>query len=202
MTTPQAAPSAPEQFVLVLAAVFIPPLATFLAQRTIFTKEFLVTVILTFFGHIPGTVFAIYFLFYIDFPARGVEGYSRIGDSESQVGAGPQGGQGGARGGSSSTHSQGPHQSQHKGPGHRLGGEDHTLSEQQHGFIHHNAPREGGSQQSQHGPYHDHVEGDLDNPGAPLLNAGDLPAYDDVVVDGKHKKTVKDGKSSDNKVQH
>lgn len=54
MTTPQAAPSPPEQFVLVLAAIFLPPLATFLAQRTIFTKEFLVTVVLTLFGHIPG----------------------------------------------------------------------------------------------------------------------------------------------------
>ncbi|KAI5953905.1 hypothetical protein CANMA_004744 [Candida margitis] len=193
MTTPQAAPSPPEQFVLVLAAVFIPPLATFLAQRTIFTKEFLVTVILTFFGHIPGSVFAIYYIFYIDFPSRGVEGYSTIGDNESRVGTAPQQNQGGA-------HSQGPHSNnQSRGPGHRLGGdEDHTISEQQQGFIHHTGPREGGSQ-NKHKPYRDDLEGDVENPGAPLLNANDLPAYDDV-VDGKHKKTS-DGKSVDNKIQ-
>ncbi|KAI5957530.1 hypothetical protein KGF57_003224 [Candida theae] len=197
MTTPQAAPSPPEQFVLLLAAIFLPPLATFLAQRTIFTKEFLVTVILTFFGHIPGSVFAIYFLFYIDFPSRGVEGYSRIGDDdESQVGSPSQGGGNGA---GAARSSRSPHP-QHSGPGHRLGGEDHTVSEQQQGFIHHGASGEAGSQSR--APYRDNVvEGDLDSPEGPLLNAGDLPAYDDI-VDGKHRKAAKNSKSSDNKVQH
>lgn len=194
MTTPQAAPSPPEQFVLVLAAIFLPPLATFLAQRTIFTKEFLVTVVLTLFGHIPGSVFAIYFLFCIDFPSRGVEGYTRIGDDENQVG-----GSGGAQQGGNAG-SQSHNRDQQRGPGHRLGGEGHTISEQQHGIIHHNASRESGSH-GPHSPYHDDVEGDVENPGAPLLNASDLPAYDDI-VDSKHKKTVKTGKTADNKVQH
>lgn len=193
MAIPQAAPSPPEQFVLVLAAIFLPPLAIILAQRTVFTKEFLVTVVLTFFGHIPGSVFVIYFLFYIDFPSRGVEGYTRISDNESQVGGGaPQQSQGG------DSHSH--NQNQHRGPGHRLGGEDHTISEQQHGIIHHNASTEGGSQ-NHYTPYRDDIEGDVENPGAPLLNAGDLPTYDDV-VDGKHKKAANNVKSSDNKVQN
>lgn len=70
-----------EKILLTIMAFILPPLPVFLQQKTIFTKEFLVCLILTFMGHLPGTLFALYYIYFVqDFR----ENYTRI-DEESET---------------------------------------------------------------------------------------------------------------------
>lgn len=69
-----------EKILLTLMAFLLPPLPVFLLQKSIFTKEFLVCVILTLLGHLPGTLFALYFLF---FGQDSRQDYSRIDEESS-----------------------------------------------------------------------------------------------------------------------
>ncbi|EGW33643.1 uncharacterized protein SPAPADRAFT_50498 [Spathaspora passalidarum NRRL Y-27907] len=77
-----------EQFILIIAALVLPPLAIFLAKKySIWNKEFLVSVLLTMFGHIPGAIFTLYYLWYIEFPQSRQGGYNRLpDDDESRLG--------------------------------------------------------------------------------------------------------------------
>ncbi|KAI5964633.1 uncharacterized protein KGF55_001702 [Candida pseudojiufengensis] len=176
-------PSNQEQFVLVLLAIFIPPLAICFAKRSIFNKEFLVGLLLTLLGHLPGLIFSLYYLLCVYFPERRgeVDGYTTIRDDEE----------------------------------HRLGGNDHDRNvggdrhhnhhhrqeaEQVQGIVHNQTSS---NKQAKQKPYRDNVPvGDHDDSNAPLLNAGDLPAYDDIVDSKSKKHHHQDGKSGgDNKIQ-
>lgn len=88
-------PNFTQQVILAILGFILPPLPIFLLTSpnyTIFTKEFLVSVILTLLGHVPGVLFSLYFIF-IEY-ARAHEGaggprdgYIRINenDEESQL---------------------------------------------------------------------------------------------------------------------
>lgn len=81
-------------FLLIIIAIVLPPLGVFLVkQNSIRNKEFWVTLFLTICGHIPGTVFALYYMICIEFPkSRNGEGYHRLPeDEESQVGGASSG---------------------------------------------------------------------------------------------------------------
>lgn len=51
-----------QQVILCILGVLVPPAPVFIVQRTVFTKEFLVCLILTVLAHLPGVLFAIYFV--------------------------------------------------------------------------------------------------------------------------------------------
>ncbi|KAI5951716.1 hypothetical protein KGF54_004791 [Candida jiufengensis] len=188
MTTAPVPPSNQEQFVLVLLAIFLPPLAICFAKRSIFNKEFLVGLLLTIFGHLPGLIFSLYYLLCIYFPERRgeVDGYTTLRDDEEHRLGGDNNGNNN-RDGDNHNHNHHHH--------------DHNDTEQIHGFIHHQGSP---NKQSKQKPYRDNVPaGDSDNINAPLLNANDLPAYDDI-MDSTNKKHHhhEDRKSGgDNKIQ-
>lgn len=78
-------PSLQEQFVLIVAAIILPPLAIFLSKKySIWNKEFWISVVLTLIGHIPGAIFAVYYLLCVQFPQQGVEGYTQLPDDVEQ----------------------------------------------------------------------------------------------------------------------
>lgn len=58
-----------EYILLILIGFFVPPVPIFLLDKTIFSKEFLVSVLLTLLGHLPGVLFSIYYIV-IEFPRR------------------------------------------------------------------------------------------------------------------------------------
>lgn len=65
-------PNRGQRFILCIAAIALPPLPVFLLSGpnyTVFTKEFLITLLLTVFGHLPGAIFALYFIFVVH-PSR------------------------------------------------------------------------------------------------------------------------------------
>lgn len=70
-----------ERILLGLLAFFLPPVPVFLLTKTIFTKEFLVSVILTCLGHVPGVLFTLYYI-YFEYPR---DSYNRL-DNESRPG--------------------------------------------------------------------------------------------------------------------
>ena len=80
-------PSDFQKLVLVVMGLLLPPLPVFLLLgNTIFTMEFLVSVLLTLLGHLPGVLFAVYFVL-VKFPRTSRnEGYIRIDDDENQLG--------------------------------------------------------------------------------------------------------------------
>lgn len=65
-----------EKLLLGALGFFLPPVPVFLLQKTVFTKEFLVTVILTCLGHVPGVIFSFYFIF-VEYPRKS---YTRLDD--------------------------------------------------------------------------------------------------------------------------
>ncbi|KAK6454745.1 uncharacterized protein RJT20DRAFT_137088 [Scheffersomyces xylosifermentans] len=79
--------SIPGKVILIFGAFVLPPLPIFLLQDySIFTKEFLVAVILTVLGHIPGTIYAVFFIL-VEYPryianTRNEAGYRRVPDDE------------------------------------------------------------------------------------------------------------------------
>lgn len=79
-------PNFSQKILLVIMGLFIPPLPVFLLtgpNYTILTKEFFVTVLLTFLGHIPGVLFAIYYVL-VEYPKTLHDpSYTRI-DEESR----------------------------------------------------------------------------------------------------------------------
>lgn len=78
-------PSQQEQFILIVAAIILPPLAIFLSKKySIWNKEFWISVVLTLIGHIPGAIFAVYYLLYVQYPQQGVEGYTQLPDDVEQ----------------------------------------------------------------------------------------------------------------------
>ncbi|ODV67489.1 hypothetical protein HYPBUDRAFT_152408 [Hyphopichia burtonii NRRL Y-1933] len=83
-------PNQSQMIILAVLLFFIPPLPIFLLtapKYTILTKEFLVSVLLTLFGHVPGVLFSLYYVL-IEFPRinadayERAEGYIRLGDDE------------------------------------------------------------------------------------------------------------------------
>lgn len=84
--TPAEPPTDFQKLVLLVMGVILPPLPVFLLQgNTIFTMEFLVSVLLTVLGHLPGVLFAVYYIC-VKYPqSTREEGYIRI-DDENQVG--------------------------------------------------------------------------------------------------------------------
>lgn len=80
-------PSDFQKLILVVMGIILPPLPVFLLLgNTIFTMEFLVSVLLTLLGHLPGVLFAVYFIL-VKFPQTSRnEGYIRINDDENQLG--------------------------------------------------------------------------------------------------------------------
>ncbi|KAL6452596.1 OSR8 Hydrophobic protein OSR8 [Candida maltosa Xu316] len=78
-------PSPQEQFILIVAAILFPPLPIFIVRRyNICNKEFIISVLLTILGHLPGIIFALYFLLCVYFPQQGLEGYTRLPDDVEQ----------------------------------------------------------------------------------------------------------------------
>ncbi|RLV93620.1 hypothetical protein JA1_002357 [Spathaspora sp. JA1] len=76
-----------EHFILIIAALVLPPLAIFLVKKySIWNKEFLVSVLLTMFGHVPGAVFTLYYLLCVEFPQSRDQGYNRLPDDEESRG--------------------------------------------------------------------------------------------------------------------
>ncbi|WEJ93959.1 hypothetical protein PSN45_001436 [Yamadazyma tenuis] len=59
-----------QKSLLCLLAFFLPPAPVFMLQKTIFTKEFLVSVLLTLMAHFPGLLFSLYFII-IEYPRTG-----------------------------------------------------------------------------------------------------------------------------------
>lgn len=53
---------ATDTLLLLIMAIVLPPLPVFLINKTVFTKEFLVSVLLTILGHIPGLLFSFYYI--------------------------------------------------------------------------------------------------------------------------------------------
>lgn len=81
----------PGKVILLVAAFVLPPLPIFLLQDyNIFTREFLVAVILTVLGHIPGTIFAVFYIL-VEYPKvygrrQAAAGYLSVpGDVENQI---------------------------------------------------------------------------------------------------------------------
>ncbi|CAI5756330.1 unnamed protein product [Candida verbasci] len=71
-----------EQFILIVTAIILPPLSIFFAKRySLVNKEFWISVILTLIGHLPGVIFVLYYLLYIEFP-KNRESYIRLNDEE------------------------------------------------------------------------------------------------------------------------
>lgn len=65
-------PNASQRFILCVAAIVLPPLPVFLLSAphyTVFTKDFLICLLLTCFGHFPGAIFALHFVLVL-FPSR------------------------------------------------------------------------------------------------------------------------------------
>lgn len=80
-------PNYAQTILLIVLSFIIPPLPIImLSNNTIFTKECLISVILTLLGHIPGIIFSLYYIL-IEYPKRitrrsGRNGYIRIGDDD------------------------------------------------------------------------------------------------------------------------
>ena len=53
-------------------------------KYSIWNKEFWISVVLTLIGHIPGAIFAVYYLLYVQYPQQGVEGYTQLPDDVEQ----------------------------------------------------------------------------------------------------------------------
>ncbi|KAK6197046.1 uncharacterized protein RJT21DRAFT_58859 [Scheffersomyces amazonensis] len=73
-----------ERFLLILLAIVLPPLPIFIIKKySIWNKEFLVSVLLTIFGHVPGAVFSIYYIL-VEFPRSSLQTgeYVRLPDDE------------------------------------------------------------------------------------------------------------------------
>ncbi|KAG7664697.1 uncharacterized protein J8A68_001794 [[Candida] subhashii] len=73
-------------FLLIIIGIVLPPLAIFLVKgNSIWNKEFWVSLLLTTFGHIPGAIFALYYMICIEFVKRRGDdegGYHRLPDDE------------------------------------------------------------------------------------------------------------------------
>lgn len=86
-------PNSCQKILLVAMGLFVPPLPVFLLTEpnfSIWTMEFWITVVLTILGHVPGVLFAIYFvLIGFDKAKAGREGYIVI-DEERDLEANPQ----------------------------------------------------------------------------------------------------------------
>lgn len=80
-------PNYAQTMLLIVLSFIIPPLPIImLSNNAIFTKECLISVILTLLGHIPGIIFSLYYIL-IEHPKRitrrsGRDGYIRIGDDD------------------------------------------------------------------------------------------------------------------------
>lgn len=79
-------PNTIQRVLLVAMGVFIPPLPIYLLTEpnfTILTTEFWISVVLTLLGHVPGVLFAVYFvLIGFDKVSEAREGYIVIGDED------------------------------------------------------------------------------------------------------------------------
>lgn len=83
------APTGLQKFILVLLALILPPLPILLVNNFKFSqRQFLFSVVLTIFGHFPGLLYSLYYLFF-ELPEGAFEsnqeGYIRIQDEESAV---------------------------------------------------------------------------------------------------------------------
>ncbi|CUM50811.1 unnamed protein product [Debaryomyces tyrocola] len=80
-------PNYAQNILLIILSFIIPPVPIImLSDNSIFTKECLISVILTLLGHIPGVLFSLYFIL-IEYPKRahrhsGRDGYIRIEDED------------------------------------------------------------------------------------------------------------------------
>ena len=80
-------PNYAQTILLIVLSFIIPPVPIImLSNNSIFTKECLISVILTLLGHIPGVAFSLYYVL-IEYPKRitrrsGRDGYIRIGDDD------------------------------------------------------------------------------------------------------------------------
>lgn len=76
-------PSFAQRILLILLAFILPPLPIImLSNNNVFTKECLISIILTLLGHVPGVLFSLYYIL-IEYPKRlsrlyGRGGYIRI----------------------------------------------------------------------------------------------------------------------------
>lgn len=71
------------QLVLAIMALFFPPLPVFLLtgpNYTILTKEVLISILLTIFGHLPGFIFSLYIIYKKD---TRIDGYTALEDDDS-----------------------------------------------------------------------------------------------------------------------
>lgn len=80
-------PNYAQNVLLIILSLILPPLPIImLSNNSIFTKECLISVILTLLGHIPGVFFSLYYIL-IEYPKRftrqsGRDGYIRIEDED------------------------------------------------------------------------------------------------------------------------
>lgn len=80
-------PNFVQKVILIILAFILPPLPVFLITKNIFqTPEFFISVILTILGHIPGVLFALYYIL-VEYPktiarADDREGYIRINNED------------------------------------------------------------------------------------------------------------------------
>lgn len=80
-------PNYAQNILLIVLSFIIPPVPIImLSDNSIFTKECLISVILTLLGHIPGVLFSLYYIL-IEYPKRitrrsGRDGYIRIEDED------------------------------------------------------------------------------------------------------------------------
>ncbi|KAI3402422.2 hypothetical protein KGF56_004830 [Candida oxycetoniae] len=173
-----APPSPQEQFILIITALVLPPLAIFLAKKySVTNKEFLISLVLTLFGHVPGSIFSVYYLVCIDFPS-----YTRLPDAEET----PTDNEG-------DNHPSVGVQEQRLHTGKRVKGSLQQQPSKQH------QQQQQQQKQQQQQPYRDEVSSapqTSTSSKAPLLGAGGLPSYHDVVHSNQ------DNKVSDNKTQH
>lgn len=80
-------PNYAQNILLIVLSFIIPPVPIIiLSDNSIFTKECLISVILTLLGHVPGVLFSLYYIL-IEYPKRanrrlGRNGYIRIEDED------------------------------------------------------------------------------------------------------------------------
>ncbi|CUM68225.1 uncharacterized protein PRCAT00005946001 [Priceomyces carsonii] len=73
-----------QKVILTLLAFIFPPLPVFMLNNyVVFSKEMLLSVLLTILGHLPGVLYSIFYIF-VEFPKqnRSTEGYIQITDDE------------------------------------------------------------------------------------------------------------------------
>jgi uncharacterized membrane protein YqaE (UPF0057 family) len=85
MTSRRQENSSFQNFLLIVLAVIFPPIPVFILDNyCVWTKPMLITVLLTIFGHVPGIIFAIYYIVeYGKFNTSPRTGYVRLDEEES-----------------------------------------------------------------------------------------------------------------------